>query len=91
MVGVTSIRAEVVAHVVPALDELGEVVDEVLDDALLVGHDSLVQRSVPIVVPGLQGVGTLFMSNIISCLNSALSMKICTLCTQCSQYSFSFT
>ena len=56
MVGVISIRAEIVAHVVPALDELREVVDEVLDDALLVGHDSLMQRGVPVVVPGLQGV-----------------------------------
>ena len=56
VVGVTSIRTEVDAHVVSALDELGEVVDEVLDDALLVGHHRLVQRGVPVVIPRLGGV-----------------------------------
>ena len=75
VVGAILIRAEIVAHVVPALDELGEVVDEVLDDALLVGHDSLVQRGVPVVVPRLKDVRTL-----ISFLNSVFIVHVHVLC-----------
>ena len=47
------------AHIVLALDELWEVVDEILDDALLVGHDRLVQWSVAVVIASLGGDATI--------------------------------
>ena len=49
----------IAAHIVSALNQLREVVDEMLDDALLVGHHRLVQRSVAIVISSLEESGTI--------------------------------